>query len=45
MYGLICKAEQNRARIEVPLERIEVGEGSPQYQVLGDYRHWLRNGQ
>lgn len=41
MYGLICKAEQNGERIELPLDRINVQEGSPAYQLLEDYRHWL----
>jgi hypothetical protein len=41
MYGLICKAEQNGERVELPLDRIDVGEGSPPYQLLEDYRHWL----
>ena len=45
MYGLICKAEQNGGRIELPLDRIDVGEGSPQHQLLEDYRHWLWNCQ
>jgi Calcium binding len=41
MCGLICKAEQNGARIELPLDRIDVDEGSPHAQLLEDYRHWL----
>ena len=41
MYGLICKAEQNGGRIELPLDRIDVAEDSPQDQLLEDYRHWL----
>ena len=41
MYGLICKAEQNGERIELPLGRIDVEEGSPQHRLLEDYRHWL----
>ncbi len=45
MYGLICKAEQNGRRIELPLDRIDVEEGSPHYQLLEDNRHWLWNGQ
>jgi hypothetical protein len=45
MYGLICKAEQNGHRIELPLDRIDVEEGSPHYQLLEDYRHWLWNCQ
>src|SRR3712207_3969175 len=40
MYGLIVKAEQDGHRIELPLNRINVEEGSPQYQLLEDYRHW-----
>jgi hypothetical protein len=45
MYGLICKAEQNGRRIELPLDRIDVEEGGPPYQQLEDYRHWLWNCQ
>lgn len=45
MYGLICKAEQNGEKIELPLDRIDVEEGSPAYQLLEDYRHWLSNCQ
>jgi hypothetical protein len=45
MYGLICKAEQNGERIELPLDRINVEEVSPHYQLLEDYRHWLWNCQ
>jgi hypothetical protein len=41
MHGLICKAEQNGGRIELPLDRIDVAEDSPQDQLLEDYRHWL----
>ena len=41
MHGLICKAEQNGERIELPLDRIDVAENSPQNQLLEDYRHWL----
>ncbi len=41
MYGLICKAEQNGERIELPLDRIDVAENSPHAQLLEDYRHWL----
>ena len=43
MYGLICKADQNGHRIELPLDRIDVEESSPHYQLLEDYRHWLWN--
>ena len=45
MYGLICKAEQNGHRLELPLDRIDVPKGSPQDQLLEDYRHWLWNCQ
>jgi hypothetical protein len=45
MYGLIVKAEQNGEKIELPLDRIDVAEGSPHQQLLGDYRHWLWNYQ
>ena len=45
LYGLICKAEQKEARIELPLDRIDVEEGSPNYQLLEDYRYWLRTCQ
>lgn len=41
MHGLICKAEQNGHRIELPLDRIDVKDDSPLYQLLEDYRHWL----
>jgi hypothetical protein len=40
MHGLIVKAEQNGHRIELPLDRIDVPEGSPYYGLLEDYRHW-----
>jgi hypothetical protein len=40
MHGLIVKAEQNGHRIELPLDRIDVPEGSPPYQLLEDYRLW-----
>jgi len=45
MHGLICKAEQNGERIELPLDRIDVDKGSPHAQLLEDYRHWLWNCQ
>jgi hypothetical protein len=45
MYGLICKCQQNGARIELPLDRIDVEENRPQDQLLEDYRHWLWNCQ
>src|SRR4051794_33376681 len=31
MHGLICKAEQNGERIELPPDRLHGGGGSPQY--------------
>ncbi len=43
MYGLICKAEQNGKRIELPLDRIDVSDDSPNRQLLEDYRYWMRN--
>jgi hypothetical protein len=43
MYGLICKAEQKGEKIELPLDRIDVEEDSPLYQLLEDYRLWLWN--
>ena len=43
MYGLIVKAEQNGARIELPLDRIDVADDSPHAQLLEDYRYWLWN--
>jgi hypothetical protein len=43
MYGLICLAVQNGARIEVPLDRIDVKQDSPNYRLLEDYRYWLHN--
>jgi hypothetical protein len=43
MYGLICKAIQDEERIELPLDRIDVPENSPNRQLLEDYRWWLRN--
>ena len=45
MHGLIVKAEQNGEKIELPLDRIDVEEDSPQHQLLEDYRHWLWNSQ
>ncbi len=45
MHGLIVKAEQKGHRIELPLDRIDVPEGGPHYQLLEDYRHWLWNCQ
>lgn len=45
MYGLICKARQNGKSLELPLDRIDVPENSPQTQLLEDYRHWLWNCQ
>lgn len=43
MYGLICKAEQNDERIELPLDRIEVSEDGPNRQLLEGYRYWMAN--
>lgn len=45
MHGLICKATQNGEKIELPLDRIDVKESSPCYQLLEDYREWLANCQ
>jgi len=42
-YGLICKAEQAGERIELPLDRINVPEDSPNRQLLEDYRCRMRN--
>lgn len=41
MYGLICKADQNGERIELPLDHIEVEGDSPNRQLLDDYRSWV----
>src|SRR4051812_13984252 len=41
MYGLICQAEQNGERIELPLDRIDVPEDSPTHGLLERYRDWL----
>lgn len=35
MYGLICKAVQNGEQIELPLDRIDVEEDSPNRQLWG----------
>ena len=43
MYGLICKAIQNDERIELPLDRLDVADDSPNRQLLEDYRFWVRN--
>ncbi len=43
MYGLICKAEQNGERIELPLDRIDLPDDNPNRQLLEDYRYWMRN--
>jgi hypothetical protein len=45
MYGLICKAEQNGERIELPLDRIDMSKDIPHAELLEDYRYWLRNNQ
>ena len=45
MYGLICKAQQNGERIELPLDRIDVPEGSPPHELLELYRNWLHGYQ
>ena len=45
MHGLICKASQKGEKIELPLDRIDVEESSPYYQLLEDYREWLANCQ
>jgi hypothetical protein len=45
MHGLICKAIQKGEKIELPLDRIDVEESSPCYQLLEDYREWLANCQ
>jgi len=41
-HGLICKAEQD-GRIELPLDRIDVADDSPNRQLLEDYRYWMAN--
>jgi hypothetical protein len=43
MYGLICKAEQNGERIELPLDRIDVPGDGPNRRLLEDYCYWMRN--
>lgn len=45
MHGLICNAIQKGEKIELPLDRIDVEESSPCYQLLEDYREWLANCQ
>lgn len=43
MYGLICKAEQNGERIELPLDRIDVADDGPNRRLVEDYRYWMAN--
>ena len=43
--GLICKVVQNGERIELPVDRIDVEESSPCYQLLEDYSYWCVNYQ
>jgi hypothetical protein len=45
MHGLICKASQKGEKIELPLDRIDVQESSPHFQLLEDYICWLANCQ
>lgn len=44
-YGLFCKAESGRGRIEVPLAEQEKVKGKPNAQILSDYRYWICNHQ
>lgn len=43
MYGLICKAELNGERIELPLVYIDVPDDTPNHRLLDDYTYWMRN--
>jgi hypothetical protein len=43
MYGLICKAEQNGERIELPLDRIDVTRDDPNHRLVADYSFWMAN--
>jgi hypothetical protein len=45
MHGLICKASRKGEKIELPLDRIDVEESSPYFQLLEDYNYWLANCQ
>jgi hypothetical protein len=45
MHGLICKVFQKGEKIELPLDRIDVEESSPYYQLFEDYNCWLSNCQ
>jgi hypothetical protein len=43
MHALTGKAAQSGAKVELPLDRIDLAEGSPHLQLLGGYRHRLWN--
>jgi hypothetical protein len=43
MYGLICKAVQDKERIDLPLRRIIVAKDNLNHSMLEDYCWWLGN--
>ena len=44
-YGLLCKVESGRGRIEVPLAELEKVKGKPNQQLVDDYNYWICNHQ
>jgi hypothetical protein len=43
MYGLLCEARAEGRLIEMPLAECEVKKGSPNLELLNDYRYWFWN--
>jgi hypothetical protein len=41
--GIFCKTRKGKYEINLPLTELRVPEGSPNFQLIEDYRYWFWN--
>ncbi len=41
--GLLCRVQRSGEEVELPLADLEVGDDSPNYQLIEDYWYWFWN--
>lgn len=41
--GIFCKTRKGKYEINLPLTELRVSEGSPDFQLIEDYRYWFWN--
>jgi hypothetical protein len=43
MYGLICRAREERRRVDAPLCDLELTKRGPNRRLIADYSYWFSN--